>query len=72
MLFQHFSDEFKAKYKVDARTEQKAALRLKMQVERLKKTLSANPPELETPINVECMMQVRCPVPHSLCSKSRP
>jgi len=26
-------------------------------VERLKKTLSANPPELETPINVECMMQ---------------
>ena len=26
-------------------------------MERLKKTLSANPPELETPINVECMMQ---------------
>jgi heat shock protein 4 len=32
MLFQHFADEFKSKYKVDARTEQKASLRLKMQV----------------------------------------
>ena len=32
MIFQHFADEFKSKYKVDARTEQKASLRLKMQV----------------------------------------
>ena len=58
VLFQHFAEEFKQNYKVDARTDPKASMRLRAQCERLKKTLSANPQDLETPINVECMMQV--------------
>eukprot|EP00291_Cryptomonas_curvata_P008760 CAMPEP_0172179614 /NCGR_PEP_ID=MMETSP1050-20130122/16724_1 /TAXON_ID=233186 /ORGANISM="Cryptomonas curvata, Strain CCAP979/52" /LENGTH=324 /DNA_ID=CAMNT_0012852533 /DNA_START=273 /DNA_END=1243 /DNA_ORIENTATION=+ len=57
LLFQHFAEEFKARFKVDARTNPKAALRLRTQCERLKKTLSANPADLDTPINVECMME---------------
>ena len=57
VLFQHFAEDFKARFKVDARTNAKAALRLRTQCERLKKTLSANPADLDTPINVECMME---------------
>ena len=56
LLFEHFAQEFTDKYKVDARTQDKARLRLLVQCEKLKKTLSACPEDLETPINVECMM----------------
>jgi len=56
MLFQHFADEFKAKFKIDARTQDRARLRLLLQCEKLKKTLSACPADLDTPINVECLM----------------
>jgi heat shock protein 4 len=57
MLVEHFAEEFKGKYKVDARTNARAMVRLRAQSEKLKKTLSANPMDLDTPINVECMME---------------
>jgi len=57
MLVEHFAEEFKGKYKVDARTNARAMVRLRAQAEKLKKTLSANPMDLDTPINVECMME---------------
>eukprot|EP00960_Hanusia_phi_P074997 768356-Hanusia_phi.AAC.5 len=57
LLFEHFADVFNQKYGVDARTNSRASLRLRTQCEKLKKTLSANPKDLETPIHVECMME---------------
>lgn len=57
LLFERFAQEFTEKFKVDARTNARATLRLRTQCEKLKKTLSANPVELDTPINVECMME---------------
>jgi heat shock protein 4 len=56
ILFEHFASEFNDKYKIDARTQDRARLRLLVQCEKLKKTLSACPEDLETPINVECLM----------------
>eukprot|EP00277_Geminigera_cryophila_P001355 CAMPEP_0179428870 /NCGR_PEP_ID=MMETSP0799-20121207/14419_1 /TAXON_ID=46947 /ORGANISM="Geminigera cryophila, Strain CCMP2564" /LENGTH=892 /DNA_ID=CAMNT_0021204551 /DNA_START=255 /DNA_END=2933 /DNA_ORIENTATION=+ len=56
MLFDHFADEFKEKFKIDARTQDRARLRLLLQCEKIKKTLSACPADLDTPINVECLM----------------
>ena len=32
MLFEHFADDFKGRFKVDARTQPKATLRLRTQV----------------------------------------
>ncbi len=43
----------KAKSKLDIRQNAKACFKLRLQCEKLKKTLSANP---EAPINVECLM----------------
>ena len=56
MLFDHFAEEFLGKHKIDVRTQDRARLRLLMQCEKLKKTLSACPEDLDTPINVECLM----------------
>lgn len=56
ILFEHFSQEFLEKFKIDARTQDRARLRLLLQCEKLKKTLSACPEDLDTPINVECLM----------------
>ena len=56
MLFQHFAEEFLSKFKIDARSQDRARLRLQLQCEKLKKTLSACPADLDTPINVECLM----------------
>ncbi|EKX50953.1 hypothetical protein GUITHDRAFT_103535 [Guillardia theta CCMP2712] len=57
LLFEHFAEVFNQKYGVDARKNSRASLRLRTQCEKLKKTLSANPKDLETPIHVECMME---------------
>lgn len=53
VLFNYFSEEFKEKTKQDVMTNAKAAFKLRLQCEKLKKVLSANS---EAPINVECLM----------------
>jgi heat shock protein 4 len=52
-LVQHFSAEFKAKYKIDVLSNPKATFRLAAGCEKLKKVLSAN---AEAPLNVESIM----------------
>lgn len=52
-LVQHFSEEFKTKYKIDVLSSPKAVFRLSTGCERLKKVLSAN---AEAPLNVESIM----------------
>ena len=54
LLFNHFADEFKTKFKVDVRTNPRAAIRLTTECEKLKKLMSAN----STPVSmgIECLM----------------
>ncbi|KAE8749608.1 hypothetical protein FOCC_FOCC003596 [Frankliniella occidentalis] len=54
LLADHFAEEFKAKYKIDAKSNPRAYLRLLGEVEKLKKQMSANSTKL--PINIECFM----------------
>ncbi|KZF23364.1 HSP70-domain-containing protein [Xylona heveae TC161] len=55
-LVDHFAEEFKEKYKIDIKSNQKALMRVIAAVEKLKKVLSAN---ASAPINVEsCMNDV--------------
>ena len=54
LLAEHFTAEFKKKYKVDAKSKPKAYLRLLTECEKLKKLMSANTQEI--PINIECFM----------------
>ena len=49
-LVQHFSNEFKAKYKIDVLSNSTATFRLAARCEKLKKVLSAN---AEAPLNIE-------------------
>ena len=53
-LVEHFADEFKAKYKIDVRSNKKALFRLSAAVEKLKKILSAN---AVAPLSVESIME---------------
>jgi len=52
-LVEHFSKEFKTKYKIDVMSNPKATFRLSAGCEKLKKVLSAN---AESPLNVESIM----------------
>jgi hypothetical protein len=52
--FPHPPAEFKAKHKIDVKTNAKAAFKLRTQCEKLKKILSANP---EAPLHIECLME---------------
>lgn len=52
-LVEHFSKEFKTKYKIDVMSNPKATFRLFAGCEKLKKILSAN---AEAPLNVESIM----------------
>ena len=52
-LLEHFSNEFKTKYKIDVMSNPKATFRLGAGCEKLKKVLSAN---AEAPLNVESIM----------------
>ncbi|KAG2501566.1 hypothetical protein HYH03_000072 [Edaphochlamys debaryana] len=54
VLFDHFAVEFKAKTKLEIRENKKAAFKLRVAVEKVKKVLSANS---ESPLNVECIME---------------
>eukprot|EP00039_Didymoeca_costata_P001772 m.54936 g.54936 ORF g.54936 m.54936 type:complete len:835 (-) comp10960_c0_seq1:3009-5513(-) len=54
LLFEHFAEEFKGKYKIDVKTSPRAAIRLEVECEKVKKLMSAN----STPVtlNLECLM----------------
>ena len=52
-LVQHFSEEFKTKYKIDVLSSPKATFRLQAGCDKVKKILSAN---AEAPLNVESIM----------------
>jgi len=54
ILADYFAEDFKNRYKVDAKSNQRAYLRLLSEVEKLKKQMSANSTKL--PINIECFM----------------
>ncbi|XP_036687264.1 heat shock protein 105 kDa isoform X2 [Balaenoptera musculus] len=53
-LVEHFCAEFKAKYKLDAKSKIRALLRLYQECEKLKKLMSSNSTDL--PLNIECFM----------------
>ncbi|XP_063944396.1 heat shock 70 kDa protein 16 isoform X2 [Daucus carota subsp. sativus] len=53
VLFKHFATEFKEHYNIDVYSNTRAAVRLRVACEKLKKVLSANP---EAPLNIECLM----------------
>lgn len=50
----YFAEEFKNKYKIDARTNPKAWLRLGTEVEKIKKQMSSN--TISLPLRIECFM----------------
>merc|ERR1711865_702110 len=54
LLFNHFADEFKEKFKIDIRSNKKAKQRLMVACEAAKLRLSAN---VEATINCECIME---------------
>ncbi|KAK2169050.1 hypothetical protein LSH36_12g03072 [Paralvinella palmiformis] len=54
LLANHFAEEFKARYKVDAKTKPRAFIRLLAECEKLKKLMSANATDI--PLNIECFM----------------
>ncbi len=54
VLLDHFQQEFKAKYKVDAYSNIRAKLRLRAECEKLKKLMSSIASVL--PLNIECFM----------------
>ncbi|XP_053191241.1 heat shock 70 kDa protein 4L isoform X2 [Scomber japonicus] len=53
-LVDYFCEEFKSKYKLNVRENQRALLRLHQECEKLKKLMSANSSDL--PLNIECFM----------------
>lgn len=53
-LADHFCKDFLTRYKVNAKTNPRAYLRLLAEVEKLKKQMSANSTKL--PLNIECFM----------------
>jgi len=54
-LAEHFNEGFKKQYKIDAKTNARAMIRLMAESEKIKKLMSANSTEL--PINIECFME---------------
>jgi len=53
-LAERFNEDFKQRYKIDARKNPRAFLRLLAECEKMKKLMSANATEL--PLNIECLM----------------
>ena len=54
MLVEHFINDFRTRYKVDATKKVKAYVRLTQECEKLKKLMSANSTPI--PLNIECFM----------------
>lgn len=50
----HFTEAFKQRYKVDAKSKPKPFVRLLQECEKLKKLMSANSTKI--PLNIECFM----------------
>eukprot|EP01104_Vermistella_antarctica_P012442 TRINITY_DN35_c0_g2_i1.p1 TRINITY_DN35_c0_g2~~TRINITY_DN35_c0_g2_i1.p1 ORF type:complete len:873 (-),score=354.80 TRINITY_DN35_c0_g2_i1:275-2893(-) len=57
VLATHFAAEFKEKYKIDVLTNARALLRLRAGCEKVKKTLSSLPADLDTPLNLESLLE---------------
>ncbi|KAK5643268.1 hypothetical protein RI129_007113 [Pyrocoelia pectoralis] len=55
ILADYFCKEFQTKYRIDAKSNARAFVRLLAEVEKLKKQMSANSTTL--PLNVECLME---------------
>ncbi|XP_017090107.2 heat shock 70 kDa protein 4 isoform X1 [Drosophila bipectinata] len=53
-LAEHFTKEFQDRYKINAKTNARANLRLLTEIEKLKKQMSANSTKL--PLNIECFL----------------
>lgn len=53
-LASHFNEEFKVKYKIDAKTKPRAWLRLLTSTEKVKKQMSSN--TISLPLYIECFM----------------
>ncbi|XP_059060124.1 97 kDa heat shock protein isoform X2 [Achroia grisella] len=56
-MAEYFAQDFLTRFKLDARKNQRAYLRLMQEVEKLKKQMSANSTRL--PLNIECFMEER-------------
>lgn len=54
LIAEHFAEEFRTRYRIDARANPRAFLRLLSECERLKKLMSANTQEI--PLNIECFI----------------
>lgn len=54
VLMDHFQNDFKQRYKIDAYTNARARLRLRTECEKLKKLMSSNSSVI--PLNIECFM----------------
>lgn len=54
-LAEHFTKEFLERYKINAKTNARAHLRLLTEIEKLKKQMSANSTKL--PLNIECFLE---------------
>ena len=55
LVTEHFVEDFKNRYRVDARKKPRAFLRLLTEAEKLKKLMSANSTLI--PLNLECFME---------------
>ena len=55
ILADRFNSDFQTKYKINAKTNPRAYLRLLTEVEKIKKQMSANSTKL--PLNIECFME---------------
>ncbi len=55
VLIDHFTEEFKEKYKIDCKSNPRALLRLRTECEKLKKLMSANTTVI--PMNIEMIME---------------
>ncbi|XP_017137802.1 heat shock 70 kDa protein 4 isoform X2 [Drosophila miranda] len=54
-MAEYFSKEFQERYKINAKTNARANLRLLTEIEKLKKQMSANSTKL--PLNIECFLE---------------
>lgn len=54
LIAEYFADEFQTRYRINARSNARAYVRLLMESERLKKLMSANTQEI--PLNIECFI----------------
>ena len=55
LIANHFTEEFRQRYKIDAKSRPRAWVRLINECEKLKKRMSSN--SMEMPLNIECFME---------------